>query len=264
MSESGLALSVGTATDVGQVRERNEDASFASGSIFLVADGMGGHAAGDVASSITATTIGELAKRTDLQVDGIVAQVAEANRRIVQAAVRNPRQWGMATTLAGVAVVVVDGSPQWAVFNLGDSRVYRFAEGRLAQITVDHSEVQELLDAGRLTPAQAKVHPLRHTVTRSLGREPLPPVDTWVFPPNPGERLVICSDGLTNELDDADIEAVLAGSADVQEAAEALVRGAVTAGGRDNVTVVVVTLADSADSAASEVAEEPASGDRNR
>jgi len=244
MTTAGLALHAGIATDVGRVREHNEDALFARGSIYLVADGMGGHAAGEVASGITAQTLGEIAGRADLKVADLLGQVQEANDRILRTVVQAPEHLGMATTLTGVALVVVGGSQHWAVFNLGDSRVYRFVGGSLTQVTVDHSEVQELIDAGHLTPEQAKHHPLRHTVTRSLGRDVLPPVDTWLLPPSPGERFVICSDGLTNEVDDAQIREILLAGADAQTTAERLVNRAVDNGGRDNVTVVVVELAD--------------------
>jgi protein phosphatase len=241
MSEPGQSVRVGLATDVGRVRDHNEDAAFARGSIFVVADGMGGHAAGEVASAIAASTLGELADRIDLTVADVVAQLTEANHRILQAAIRDPRTRGMATTLTGLALVVgEDGCRAWAIVNLGDSRVYRYAAGSLTQVTVDHSEVQELVDAGYLTDDEARVHPLRHTVTRSLGRDRLPVPDTWVLPVVAGERFVICSDGLTNEVLDAQIAALLGRTADVQAAAQALVDAAVANGGRDNVTVIVV------------------------
>ncbi len=245
MSEAGRSVRVGLATDVGRVREHNEVAAVARGSIFVVADGMGGHAAGEVASAIAASTLGELADRTDLTVDDVVAQLTEANHRIVQSGIANPRTWGMATTLTGIALVVgEDGDRAWVIVNLGDSRVYRYAAGVLTQVTVDHSEVQEMVDRGYLTDAQARVHPLRHTVTRSLGRDRLPVADTWVFPVVAGERFVVCSDGLTNEVLDAQIAALLGEAADVQAAAQALVDAAVANGGRDNVTVIVLEAND--------------------
>ncbi|HRW19690.1 MAG TPA: protein phosphatase 2C domain-containing protein [Dermatophilaceae bacterium] len=242
MTSAGLALRAGIATDVGRVRDHNEDSALARGSIYVVADGMGGHAAGEVASGITTETLGELATRTDLKVADIVAQIEAANERILRMAAQQPETHGMATTVTGVGIVTVGGSQHWAVFNLGDSRVYRYIDGALTQVTVDHSEVQELLDAGYLTAEQAKTHPLRHTVTRSLGRDLLPPVDTWVFPPCPGERFVVCSDGLTNEIDDAEIAAIVGAGDDVQTTAQTLANRAVDHGGRDNVTVVVVEL----------------------
>ena len=186
--------------------------------------------------------------------DDIVAQLTEANRRILDSAARQPEQSGMGTTVAGLAVVSVDGSPQWAVFNVGDSRVYRSVDGELSQVTADHSEVWELVERGLLTPAQADHHPARNIVTRSLGREPMATVDTWVFPPHPGEVFVICSDGLSNELSRERIEAILAEHPQADTAAKALVSAAVEAGGRDNVTAIVVR------STASDVEGETAGG----
>ena len=148
----------------------------------------------------------------------------------------------MGTTATGLAVVTAGGSDHWAVFNVGDSRVYRFIGGDLALVTVDHSEVREMVDAGLITEAEAARHPLRNVVTRSLGTESMPTPDVWVFPPHPGERFVICSDGLSNELSRDQIREIVAAVDDPQAAAEALVQAAVEAGGRDNVTVIVVAL----------------------
>ena len=158
---AGLTLNVGVATDVGRVREHNEDSAFAQAGVYVVADGMGGHAAGEIASRITADTLGELAGRDGLKVADFVRQIETANWRILAAAGQDPSKNGMATTVTGVALVTVGGSPHWAVLNLGDSRVYRYLNASLAQVTVDHSEVQELVDAGFLTDAEARVHPLR-------------------------------------------------------------------------------------------------------
>jgi protein phosphatase len=147
----------------------------------------------------------------------------------------------MGTTVAGLAVVSVGGSRHWAVFNIGDSRVYRVLEGHVNQVTVDHSEVWELVEQGLLTPEQAHRHPARNIVTRSLGRDPMGAVDTWVFPPYPGEVFVICSDGLSNELDAETIGAIVTAADGAEAAADELVRQAVEAGGRDNVTAIVVS-----------------------
>ena len=240
MSTTPPSISVGLATDVGRVRRHNEDSARTQGTVYVVADGMGGHAAGEVASRIAAETVVELATRQVLQVRDIVDQVGEANRRILGSAARHPEQTGMGTTVAGLALVSVGGSRHWAVFNIGDSRVYRCLDGELSQVTVDHSEVWELVEMGLLTPEQAQRHPGRNVVTRSLGREPMGVVDTWVFPPYPGEVFVICSDGLSNELTLEQIEGVLAEHPDAEGAAAELVRRAVEAGGRDNVTAIVV------------------------
>ncbi|HET8595264.1 MAG TPA: protein phosphatase 2C domain-containing protein [Intrasporangium sp.] len=235
------ALLVGLTSQVGG-RAHNEDCARAGRSVFVVADGMGGHAAGEVASSIAAETILELDQRSVLHPGDVIAQVEEANRRILASAAHHPEQTGMGTTVAGVAVVHVGASPHWAVFNLGDSRVYRLLDGELRQVTVDHSQVWELVQRGELTPEQARNHPGRNVVTRTLGREPMGQVDTWVFPPYAGERFLICSDGLSNELTTAELEQVLTTVDDVQGAADELVRRAVEAGARDNVTAIVVAL----------------------
>lgn len=238
----GLLLTVGAATDTGRVRDHNEDSALAEGGIFVVADGMGGHAAGEVASGIVVETMRELVSRADLTSDDITRQLLEANERILEGMRTHPEQQGMGTTASGLALVAAGGADHWAVFNVGDSRVYRYINGVLRQVTVDHSEVEELITAGVITAAEAKVHPARNVVTRSLGTEHAHHCDVWVLPPYSGERFVICSDGLTNEIDDETLGEILRAQPDPQEAAEELVRAAVEAGGRDNVTVVVVDL----------------------
>lgn len=237
-----MMLRAGAATDVGRVRDHNEDSVLARGSVFVVADGMGGHAAGEVASSIVTSTLAELADHGRLRSQDVVAALQLANTRILQSAAQHPEQFGMGTTAAGLTVVTSDGTEQWLVFNVGDSRVYRYVEGELNLVTKDHSEVRELVDAGLITEEEAAHHPLRNIVTRSLGTEARPTPDVWVFPPHPGERFVLCSDGLSNELSREDIRGIVAGVDDPQRAAEALVRAAVEAGGRDNVSVIVVAL----------------------
>lgn len=232
--------SIGVATDIGRIRDHNEDTARAEGTVFVVADGMGGHAAGEVASRIAADCLVELADRPSLQLGDIVEQVGEANRRILASAAAHREQTGMGTTATGVALVVEEGSEQWAVFNIGDSRVYRYLDGHLDQVTADHSEVWELVQRGLITPEQAQRHPLRNIVTRSLGRDPMGKVDTWLLPPKAGETFLVCSDGLSNELAAEQIQTVLAEIEDAQGAAAELVRQAVVAGGRDNVTAIVI------------------------
>ena len=238
----GLLLKVGAATDTGRVRDHNEDSALAEGGLFVVADGMGGHAAGEVASGIVVETMRELVDRADLTSDDVTQQLLVANERILEAVASHPEQKGMGTTAAGIVLVTVGGADHWAVFNVGDSRVYRYIDGTLTQITVDHSEVQELVDAGVISPDEALVHPARNVVTRSLGTDYAYQSDVWVLPPYAGERFVICSDGLTNEVPDDRMREILHLNPDPQMAAEELVRAAVEAGGRDNVTVVVVNL----------------------
>ncbi len=155
-----------------------------------------------------------------------------------------PRARTAGTTVAGVAVAAHDGGPYWLVFNVGDSRVYRLADGALEQVSVDHSVVQELVDAGRLSPQDAEHHPERHIITRAISTGPAPSPDYWLIPAGPADRMLVCTDGLTQELDDDAIRYLLMDQPDPQEAAQGLVRAAVAAGGRDNVTAVVVDVTD--------------------
>ncbi|WP_091453116.1 PP2C family protein-serine/threonine phosphatase [Actinokineospora iranica] len=231
---------VGAATDVGLVRSVNEDNYLVTGTVFAVADGMGGHAAGDVASGLAVAGLASLGTEGPVRPDDVRRHVMGLNRDILDAAARNPAQAGMGTTLTGLCLADFAGSAHWVVFNVGDSRVYRFAGGELAQLTVDHSEVAELVASGELSEAEAADDVRRNVVTRALGAGVAPEPDLLVFPPAAGDRFLLCSDGLTGELDSAAIAAVLAAVADPQAAADQLVRAAVDAGGRDNVTVVIV------------------------
>jgi len=202
---------------------------------------MGGHAAGDVASGMIIDALRPLAAGDVLTTRELTHVIRTANDAIVARGFEQAPTVGMGTTVTGVALVSGTDTPLWAVFNVGDSRVYRFAAGKLTQVTIDHSEVQELIDAGHLTADEARTDPRRHIVTRALGAVPAPPVDLWIVPPEPGELFLVCSDGLTEELTDPQIEKILAVAAAPGEAAAALVDEALQAGGRDNVTVVVVT-----------------------
>jgi PPM family protein phosphatase len=253
MGTTGTILAA-VATDVGRVRDHNEDAGLVKPHLVAVADGMGGHAAGEVAAELAVDTLRGLGASDDLRPRDVVAAVLEGNRAILESAARNPAQTGMATTLAALARVTVGGAPHWAVVNIGDSRVYRVVDGRLTQVSQDHSEVAELVSLGLLTPEEALIHPARNIVTRCLGRDPLEPVDSWVFPPHAGERFLLCTDGLTNELRDSTIARLLTDGDDAQAIADRLVAAAVEAGGRDNVTVVVVL--GSSDGAGGEVEDE--------
>lgn len=230
----------GAATDVGAVREQNEDSLFAASPVFVVADGMGGHAAGEVASRIVVETLAALDDGSEVGDQDVRDAVHAANMAVLEWSLEHPETLGMGTTATGVCFGSDGGEPHWIVFNVGDSRVYRFADDALAQVTTDHSEVQELVAAGQLTPDQAKNYLRRNVVTRSLGTLPAPPADTWVLPIVSGERFVACSDGLTLEVEEDEIAGVLRTVEDPQTAADTLVAMAVDAGGRDNVTVIVV------------------------
>lgn len=235
-------VTFGAATDVGCVRERNEDALLAEPPIFVVADGMGGHAAGEVASAIAVTALAELVGHDDVSAVEIADRLASVNERVLSSVVENPENFGMGTTVSGAALTTVDGSPHWIVFNVGDSRTYRRVDGQLFRCTIDHSEVEELVIAGYISAAEARVHPRRNVVTRSIGSDPAPVPDIWVIPAEPGDQILVCSDGLTSELDDGELDLVLAGGGSPQEIADTLVERAVLAGARDNVTVVVAEL----------------------
>lgn len=229
------------ASDVGRVRDHNEDDLLDARGAWAVADGLGGHAAGEVASGIAVEALRVLADHDVAGPDDVVAAVAEANRRILAAQHAHREQRGMGTTVTGLALTV-GPEPRWVVFNVGDSRVYRIDADGIEQLTRDHSEVRELVDAGLLDPADVPFHPMRHVITRSLGvsRDVVP--DTWVRPVQAGEWFVVCSDGLTNEVPDDEIGRLVADAGDPQAAADALVAAALEAGGRDNVTVVVVAV----------------------
>lgn len=242
--KSAVLIEMGAASHVGQVRAVNEDSFLARGSLALVADGMGGHACGDVASDLTVREFDALAERPELALTDIHDALQHANDAILHGVSRDQDKAGMGTTVTGLAVVEYGGQPHWLVFNVGDSRVYRLTDSGPEQLTVDHSEVAELVAAGRITAEDAKTHPLRNVITRSLGTDPAPTPDVWIFPPRAGDVFVICSDGLTNEIDDEAIAQLTSQAPTSVEAANTLVDAALAAGGHDNITVIVVRLAD--------------------
>lgn len=233
---------VGARTDLGRHRSLNEDALLVGERIWAVADGMGGHAAGDVASRLVVSSLRELDGHDDLTPATVNAAVARANAAVVEHGAAHPETLGLGTTVTGLVEVGVAGVPHWAVFNVGDSRVYRYADGELRQATVDHSEVEELLAEGLIDATQARTHPARHVITRSVGMRPAPSVDLWVLPQTVGDRFLVCSDGLTSELDDDRIAAVLAAHPDPRAAASALVDAVLDTEARDNVTVLVLDV----------------------
>ena len=229
----------GTATDTGRVRTLNEDALLALPPVFLVADGMGGHEAGDVASRVVVEECSVLVGRTSVTIEDVQDCLERAVARMHD--ILGDRSGG--ATVAGAAVATHEGAPYWLVFNIGDSRVYRLSTDGFAQVSVDHSVVQELLDSGRLSEDEAVTHADRHVVTRALATDSSFEPDYWLIPVAPEDRLLVCSDGLTDELDDAALHRILSTEADPQAAAESLVEAALAAGGRDNVSVVVVDVA---------------------
>lgn len=235
-----MRTSWGSATDRGAVRAVNEDAVLTYPPLFMVADGMGGHDAGDLAARIAVESFAQLAGQQVVNTDQIKEAFARASARIRNEFTQG-RQGG--TTVAGVALSGHDETFFWLVFNIGDSRVYRWtAATGLEQISVDHSVVQELVDRGALTREEADRHPERHVLTRALGTRTGPEADYWMLPAVKGDRILVCTDGLTRELSHEQIATLLGNEPQPQAAATQLVNEAVGRGARDNVTVVVVDL----------------------
>lgn len=232
-----VVLSAGARTDVGRTRKHNEDAYLCEPPLFLVADGMGGYAAGEVASAAVVDEFRALATGAPLEAQHLREAL---DRAIVTVSALDGDAEGAGTTVSGVGVAQVDGVPYWAVINIGDSRTYRMYRGDLEQISVDHSVVQELVDAGQLTHEEARTDSRRNMVTRAIGAGAPSEPDFWMVPVEDGDRIVVCSDGLSGEVDDAHMAHLLGEHPDPQVAADALVSEALARGGRDNVTVVVV------------------------
>jgi PPM family protein phosphatase len=227
-------------TDVGRQREANEDNLVLAAPVFAVADGMGGARAGEVASQIAAEAFRDPRDpgRTPEQQLEQVAQ--EANRRIYDLALRDQSRRGMGTTLTAT---LVDGDCV-SIGHVGDSRAYRLREGKLEQLTQDHSLVAELERSGQLTPEAAEHHPQRSIITRALGPEREVEVDTHTHPARDGDVYVLCSDGLTGMISDDELATLVRGAPSLESAAEALVRAANQSGGKDNITVVLFRLED--------------------
>jgi len=243
-----VALAWGAATDTG-MRSENQDSFLVRPPVFAVADGMGGHAAGRQASVVAVERLERTAAASAdgpaLTVPALRDALHGADEDIRRAASTLGDARGMGTTVAGVALVDdPDRGPCWAVFHVGDSRVYRLTGAGLAQLSTDHSVVQELVDMGMITAAAATVHPQRHLVTRALGVGGPSEADVTLLPVESGERFLICSDGLTGELRDEEIARLLAEAPDPQAAAGTLVRTAADRGASDNVTVVVVEVSE--------------------
>ena len=226
------------ATHVGHVRATNEDSILNVSPVYMVADGMGGHNAGEVASAIAVEEFEKLTIQENVTVEQLGEALRSAATRIGE--LGGESTLGAGTTVAVVATMVLDGVGYWVVLNLGDSRVYRLSGDIFEQVSVDHSVVQELMDRGELTPAQAKVHPYRHMVTRALGAGPESDPDYWLIPAEVGDRMLICSDGLTGEVDDPGIEQLLRRPTDVRTLSHERVGRALDAGGHDNISVVLV------------------------
>lgn len=232
-------LAWGARSDVGLVRAHNEDAFLAQAPLFVVCDGMGGHAAGEVASHIAVEAI---AKRAPEHADEILlgAAVEAANEEVLEGALTGKGKPGMGCT---ASCVLIENNLM-SIAHVGDSRVYLLHSGTLVRITHDHSYVEELVDAGEITADEARVHPSRSIITRALGSDPDMYADHFTLDVTSGDRIILCSDGLSSMVPDKEIEELAVSSVTPQAAADTLVSAALTAGGHDNVTVVVVDVVD--------------------
>ncbi len=236
---AALQVNVGARTDVGRRRSVNEDSFLAQFPVFIVADGMGGHEAGDLASAAVVDAFRPLVGRTDLAPEE-VAEAVEASHTTV-AAVAAGTTRGAGSTLTGVVAVEQAGQRRWLVVNVGDSRVYRLLTERFEQLTTDHSVAQELVDRGTLSRDQMSTYEGRNVITRAIGGE-RSRADFWLLPIVTGERLLLCSDGLSGELSDESLRAGVTLGGSPSQTAHTLVEQALAAGGRDNVTAIVVDV----------------------
>lgn len=223
----------GAATDIGLARDVNEDSYLAAPPLFVVADGMGGHTAGDVASRIAVETLSrEVADNSSALADA----VREANRTVHQESTARPELSGMGTTITAM----VAGDQTAEIVHVGDSRAYLLRSGSITRITRDHTLVERLVREGRIQPDEADHHPQRSYLERALGVDREVEVDSYKIPTQPGDRILLCTDGLTTMLDEDEIRDILEGTSDPERASRGLVAAAVDAGGSDNITVVVV------------------------
>ena len=229
----------GARSDVGCVRPHNEDSYLVQSPLFCVCDGMGGHAAGEVASSIAVETIAKTAPSA-ADAAQLAAAVEAANAAVIEAAVNGLGKPGMGCT---ATCAYLEGNTI-AIAHVGDSRAYLLHEGTLIRVTRDHSYVEELVDAGEITADEARVHPNRSVITRALGSDPAMYADHFCLNIEEGDRLILCSDGLSSMVPDGEIENIASKSSTAQICVDNLVDAALAAGGHDNVTVVVVDVVD--------------------
>lgn len=246
---------VGSATDVGRVRSNNQDSFLVrEGDLFAVADGMGGHQGGEVASALALQILGQA--HDEPSTSTLVRAVRSANQAVFDKAGADPDLKGMGTTLTALADVDTREGRRLGIVNVGDSRLYRLRNDRIEQLTEDHSLVASLVRQGRITAEEAENHPQRNILTRALGIDEAVAVDSWEVEPVAGDRFLICSDGLFNEVDENRIVATLRRFEDPGDAARELVRLANDGGGRDNITAVVVDVVAATDVAPTPAADE--------
>ena len=228
------------ATDTGLVRQSNQDAIFVDSELAIVADGMGGHAAGEVASSMTIELVCQGFEENPT-VEGLYNAVNQANLSVLRDARENPEHFGMGTTVIAIGLTVDDfGVTSPTLFHVGDSRAYQLRDGALRQLSEDHSVAEEWVRMGRLTPEEAAVHPRRHQLTRGVGVEDTISIDVLSLHAQPGDRILLCSDGLSNELTGEQIAELASAPYSLEESVEHLIEAAKRAGGRDNISAIVI------------------------
>lgn len=234
---AGQDISFGSRTDIGYVRDHNEDSLIIIPPLFAVADGMGGHEAGEIASEITVNTLAELAP-SHLDAEGLTAAVEAANYNVMKAPRQGIGRDGMGTTLT--AAMLED--ERLLIAQVGDSRAYLLHKGHLQQITRDHSLMADLIEAGQITPEEARVHPNRSVITRAIGSDIHMRPDIYELNVDAGDRILLCSDGLSSMISNNAIESIMRRQSDAQHCADELVTAALENGGADNVTVVVADV----------------------
>ena len=234
---AGQDISFGSRTDIGYVRDHNEDSLIIIPPLFAVADGMGGHEAGEIASEITVNTLAELAP-SHLDAEGLTAAVEAANYNVMKAPRQGIGRDGMGTTLTAA---MLEGE-RLLIAQVGDSRAYLLHKGHLQQITRDHSLMADLIEAGQITPEEARVHPNRSVVTRAIGSDIHMRPDIYELNVDAGDRILLCSDGLSSMISNNAIESIMRRQSDAQHCADELVTAALENGGADNVTVVVADV----------------------
>lgn len=246
VAQRQLLISWAGATDLGRRRDTNQDSFLAAYPLFVVADGMGGHAGGEIASQST------VARLRSMVNDGVVDRdaIEESLELAVSDIAGHPdaTDEGTGTTLTGIFLETVGDEAHWVSLNIGDSRVYLLRDDRLVQITTDHSVVQELIASGKLSPEEAEGHPYSNVITRAVGASELAAPDYLSVEVRAGDRFVICSDGLTKELTDYGIQHFLRAHPEPAAAVDAMLAAALENGGRDNVTLIVVQVADESSS----------------
>lgn len=236
-TRKGALTSFGSRTDIGCLRDHNEDSLVVTPPLFAVADGMGGHAAGEVASEIAVRVLSELAPEHP-DGEALGRAIEEANRAVIQAAHEGRGRQGMGTTMTAA---MLEGE-RLVIAQVGDSRAYLLHQGKLQQLTRDHSLMADMIEAGQLTPEEARTHPQRSVITRALGSDVHLHPDIYEINVETGDRLLICSDGLSGMIFDDQIENTLRRVQDPQRCASQLVNEAIAAGGHDNVTVIVADV----------------------